>query len=302
MNTYFDIWQILLSLLQFGSVSFFIWALFRQPYQPEPPINRRIALALGIQRRQTVFDIPFLRPFLSLALMSARRFPFFRQRIRQDLEASGNPSSYSVDEYTALCLSGAVVLTALCMLLVGRVGSWYTIVLLISPLFGFIIPLWSLKEAALSRTNAIGKQLPYTLDLIAILMEAGATFTEAVNTVIRDNPSDDLNQEFRMVLAEIEFGSPRGTALASLAERVPLESLRGVIGAVNQAEQLGTPLSGILKNQAVMLRNMRTVKAEDAAAKASLRILIPSMLIMLAVVIVVFAPLVIQWILQGGIM
>lgn len=83
---------------------------------------------------------------------------------------------------------------------------------------------------------------------------------------------------------------------------MPLESLRGVIGAVNQAEQLGTPLSGILKNQAVMLRNMRTVKAEDAAAKASLRILIPSMLIMLAVVIVVFAPLVIQWILNGGIM
>lgn len=215
MNQYFDIWQILLSLLQFGAVAFFIWAFFRQPYQPEPPINRRIALALGIQRRQTVFDIPFLRPFLGLALMSARRFPFFRHRIRQDLEASGNPSSYSVDEYTALCLTGAVLLTVLCLLLVGRIGSWYAALLVIAPLFGFVVPLWSLREAALSRTNAIGKQLPYTLDLIAILMEAGATFTEAVNTVIRDDPSDDLNQELRMVLAEIEFGSPRGLALAT---------------------------------------------------------------------------------------
>ncbi len=295
MIDYLDIWQIPLAVLQFAAVFLLVWALFRRPYQPEPPVNRRIALALGIERRQTVFDIPALRPLLGLALMTARRWPFFRARIRKDLEASGNPSSYSVEEYTALCLSGAVVFTALCMLLIGQVGSWYLIVMVIAPIAGFAVPVFSLHESAHQRTGAIAKQLPYTLDLIAIMMEAGATFTEAVRTLIRDDPADDLNQELQLVLGEIEFGASRGVALSNLADRIPLESLRGVIGAVNQAEQLGTPLSSILKNQAIMLRNQRTIKAEDAAAKASLRILIPSMLIMIAVVLVVFSPIIIYW-------
>ncbi len=295
MQDYTLIMQVALSVLQFASVTFLVWALFRRPYKPEPPVNRRIALALGISRRNTVFDIPVLKPFLGLALMSARRWPLLRDRIRKDLEASGNTSGYSVEEYTALCLCSAFLLTTICMFLVGLIGTWFVILLTLVPILGFSIPVWALNEDARKRSALIGKQLPYTLDLIAIMMEAGATFTEAAKTLIRDDPTDDMNQELQLVLAEIEFGTPRRIALSNMAERIPLESLRGVVGAVNQAEQLGTPLSGILKNQAITLRNARTVAAEDAAAKASLRVLIPSMLILLAVILVVFSPLIMYW-------
>jgi hypothetical protein len=43
-----------------------------------------------------------------------------------------------------------------------------------------------------------------------------------------------------------------------------------------------------------MLRMYRSVRAEKLSASASLRILVPSMLILLAVVIIVFAPLIIR--------
>ena len=86
----------------------------------------------------------------------------------------------------------------------------------------------------------------------------------------------------------------------NLGVRIPLDSLRSVIGAVNQAEKLGTPLSSILKVQAEMLRMHRSVRAEKLSASASLKILIPSMLILLAVVLVIGAPMIIRFIVQGS--
>jgi tight adherence protein C len=103
------------------------------------------------------------------------------------------------------------------------------------------------------------------------------------------------------VQAEIDFGSTRARALASMAERIPLDSLRSVVGAINQAEALGTPLSTILKNQSGMIRMIRSVRAEEASASASMRILIPSMIILLAVVLVVFAPMILRW-MEGRLM
>ena len=190
-----------------------------------------------------------------------------------------------------------------CGLLLG-VAVKSSMLLLILPglmVLGFFGPLWALHGESRRRTIRIAKQLPYSLDLIALTMASGSSFTEACQALIRDNPTDDLNQELAVALSEIEFGTTRMQALVNIAERVPLESLRSVIGAVNQAESLGSPLSEILKQQSEMLRSQRSVRAEKLSSSASLRILVPSMLILIAVVIVVFAPLVITYIQRGSI-
>lgn len=287
----FDIIDISIAVLVCAAVTLLIYAVFGVRLQPEAPVNRRIAMALGIDRRETIFDIPGLRQVLLLALLVAKRFPFARARIRRDLEASGNPNGYSVEEYLALCVAGAVLMLAVGFMLAPVSGMLALFMSLLLPLLGFYVPLMSLTTQAEARTRNIARTLPYTLDLIGLMMEAGATFTEAIKTLIHDDPNDDLNQELKLVQGEIEFGTTRAVALRNMAERVPLESLRGVVGAINQSEALGTPLSAIMKNQALMLRNLRSVAAEEAAAKASLRILVPSMLILLAVVLVIFSPL-----------
>jgi tight adherence protein C len=165
-----------------------------------------------------------------------------------------------------------------------------------APPLGFMIPLIVLREAAQTRVKVIARKLPYTMDLIALLMEAGATFTQAVRTLVTDEPNDELNRELKIVEAQIEFGTTRATALEALSRRIPLESLRSLVGAINQAEALGTGLSDILKNQSGMIRMRRSVAAEEASASAATRILLPSMLILIAVVMMVFAPLVIKWV------
>lgn len=298
-----DPFLIAISILQFVAVALLVWSVFRIHLQPEPPVNRRIALALGMGQRSTPFETPVLRQFMLACMVIARRFPMCRNRIRQDLEASGNPSGYSVEEYLTVCIACSVVMFGVAILAAGLFGPFAALVGIFLVLAGFYAPLWALGDAARRRTIAISKQVPYTLDLIGLMMEAGGTFTEAIDTLIRDEPDDHFNQELQLVRSEIEFGTNRSAALANLAARIPLESLRGVVGAINQSEALGTPLSTILKNQASMLRHVRSVRAEEMAAKASLKILVPSMLILFGVMLVIFSPIILAlWKGEGGVM
>ncbi len=292
----FIVLQIAVSLTVFAGVFLMIYALFRYPVPAEPPVHRQFAAALG-RNRDTLFEQPVLAPVMTLARQTAARLNAagLRARVRQDLQASGNPAGYSVDEYLAICLVSAAALTVGMILVQFLFGSGELLFFVpVMAAMGFLAPLWTLRAAADRRVVAIAKQLPYTLDLIALTMASGSGFAESIETLIRDHPEDDLNQELRVVLSEIEFGTTRAAALDHLADRIPLESLRSVVAAVNQADRLGTPLSVILKLQADMLRQHRSVVAEKKSASASLRILLPSMLILLAVVAVVFAPMIIR--------
>lgn len=295
--------QIIVSLFFGISLFLLIWSLFRFPVPSEPPVHRRIAAALGADQKQMLFDQPLLAPVMTLALVAAGRlgFPVVRRWVRQDLDASGNPHGYSVEQYLAICLlSAGSVGVISCLIALAYGGHWIMIAVLLMLLLGFSIPIWALHDAAGKRVMQIAKKLPYTLDLIALAMTAGSTFTEAIEAIIRDEPQDDLNQELKIVQAEVAFGTTRSTALSNLAVRIPLESLRSIVAAVNQAEALGTPLSAILKAQSATLRNIRSVRAEKLSATASLRILIPTMLILIAAVIVIFGPVLIRWRISGN--
>ncbi|MGB1125312.1 MAG: type II secretion system F family protein [Phycisphaeraceae bacterium] len=290
------------SAFLFAGIFLPIFAIFRYPVPDEAPIHRQIAKAVGVDQ-ETIFENAAIAPILSLFVQLAKRVNLtgLRAGIRQNLQASGNPSGYTVDQVLALAMASAVVVggfSSMIALLIN--GGLLLLFLPTMSVVGFLIPLFVLSSSATRRARRIGKQLPYTLDLIALVMASGSSFTEAVETLIRDDPEDDLNQELAFSLSEMEYGTTRAQALMNLGVRIPLDSLRSVIGAVNQAEKLGTPLSSILKVQAEMLRMHRSVRAEKLSASASLKILVPSMLILLAVVLVIGAPMIIRFIVQGS--
>lgn len=290
------------SLFVFAGIFVPIYAIFRYPVPDEAPIHRQIAKAVGVDQ-ETVFENTLFAPVLSLFVQLAKRINLtgLRKSIRQNLQASGNPSGYTVDQVLALALASAVTIGGFSSLITMLInGGMLLLFLPTMSVVGFMIPLTVLSASANKRTRKIGKQLPYTLDLISLVMASGSSFTEAIETLIRDDPEDELNQELAFSLAEMEYGTTRAQSLMNLGTRIPLDSLRSVVGAVNQAEKLGTPLSSILKVQAEMLRMHRSVRAEKLSASASLKILIPSMLILLAVVLVIAAPLIIRFITQGS--
>ena len=133
-------------------------------------------------------------------------------------------------------------------------------------------------------------------------MGSGATFTEAVKTITRtadENEDDPLKVELRALLAEIDLGTTRREALMNISERVPLESIRGLVASVSQAEELGTPLEKVLHDQATLMRMQRSVRAENKAAIASVRMLVPCLLLVVAVMLAIFGPAIIRTMQEG---
>jgi len=292
-----DVLRVAVAAGLFGAVTTGVIALFGQKGKVELTPERRVALAAGAEDRHTVFESVLIGPIMWLLLIVARRVGLrgFKKRLGATLVAAGSPNYYTAEEYLAIALLWGCVLDLL--VLAGHVLIYRKLAYVL-PLGAFAAgvaaALYHLHGKAVKRVREISRRIPYTLDLIALAMGAGATFTEALQTVIREDREHPFNVELNTALAEMELGTTRQQALRNLADRVPLENLRSIIAAVIQAEALGTPLADVLKQQANLLRLQRSVRAEKLAAAASVRILLPGLLIMVSVVLAVFGPFIIQ--------
>ena len=290
---------VIINVLVFASVFLFVSALFRTPIETEDASAFRIEVD-NIDR-DTIFESAFMRPFLVPIYHVVRRLnmPGLKRHILKLLMALGNPNQYTSDEYLVICTVWGLIAAIALWLGVWAMLGYLSILALLGYLavgfaVGFFTAYLLLRERALARLRMIAKRLPYTLDLIAMAMDAGATFYEAANAVIRDDPEEPLNQEFGMVVREIDFGRSRQDALTHLGRRIDVDGLDSIVSAVLQAEQLGTPLAEVLKLQANLLRMRRSMKAERRAGEAAVKMLVPSMLILVAVVLVIFAPIIVR--------
>jgi tight adherence protein C len=81
--------------------------------------------------------------------------------------------------------------------------------------------------------------------------------------------------EFRQALAEIRMGRSRKDALRDVVARADAQPISNFIGAIVQAEQLGVPIAKVLQIQSQQLRVERRQRAEEAAAKAPVKMLFP---------------------------
>jgi tight adherence protein C len=292
---------VAINVLVFVAVFLAVTAVFRAPI--ETVDERAFGIDIDNLARKTVFEVPTLRPMLVpiFHLVRSLNFPGFKRHILKLLLALGNPHQYSPDEYLVLCFAWGVI---------GAVGFWLgawaflgqmtlmgmALFMVVGFVGGFFVCYLWLRERALHRLRDIARRLPYTLDLIAMAMDAGATFYEACSTVIRDEPDDPLNEELSILVREIDFGRSRQDALAHLGQRITVDGLDGIISAVLQAEALGTPLADVLKLQANLLRMRRSMRAERKAGEAAVKMLIPSMLILMCAVLIMFAPAIVRFV------
>jgi len=145
-----------------------------------------------------------------------------------------------------------------------------------------------------ARKTKILKDLPYTLDLITVSVEAGLSFDGAMARVI-SNISGELCDEFAKSLKEIRMGIERKTALNNLSERCEVRELSMLVTALNQADDLGVSLSRVLRIESANLRENRKQAAREKAMKAPVKILIPLVFFIFPTVfIIILGPAVIN--------
>lgn len=153
---------------------------------------------------------------------------------------------------------------------------------------------------ARARRDAVVGDLPDLLDLLAICVESGMAVDPALG-LGADRLGGALGQEVGRVLEDLRLGTPRRRAYESLGRRVGAPEVVDVVGALLQAEELGTPLSRTLAAQAAALRAGRRQWARDRAAAAAPKIQLVVALVMVpAVLLLVLGVMVIEFSRQVG--
>ena len=155
---------------------------------------------------------------------------------------------------------------------------------------GFIAPGMLVTMRTRARREELRAQLPDSLDLLAVSVEAGLGFDGAI-TKLTEHTEGALPEEFALTLNEMRIGESRHDALKKLAERAAAPEIAHFSRAIIQADQLGISLGRILKVQAVDQRNRRQAAAEEKAMKAPIKMLFPLVLFIFpAMFIVILGP------------
>ncbi|PIE64831.1 MAG: hypothetical protein CSA26_06500 [Desulfobacterales bacterium] len=218
---------------------------------------------------------------------------------RQKLINSGNRLNLVPAEFLAIKqLSG---FTGACfgVFLVFNVGAlWYTVVLFIG--ISFFLPDFSLRQTILNRKRQLFLELPFCMDLMALSMEAGLSFTLALEKVVENSAQGPLAQEFGKLLRDVRLGVPMVDALKGFRDRTDMYETRALVSAIIQADRLGTPLAEVLKTQSEVRRHDRFQKSEALAQEAPVKMLFPLLFFIFpAVFIMLLTPIFLKFMAEG---
>ena len=142
---------------------------------------------------------------------------------------------------------------------------------------GFILPRFVLNRLMASRQLRITWGLADALDLMVITMEAGLGLNAAMLKVCEEmkDVHPEISKEFELANLEIRVGRERSEALRNLADRSGVEDLNSLVGMLIQADRFGTSIARAVRVYSDSLRTKRRQRAEQAAQKASFKLLLP---------------------------
>jgi tight adherence protein C len=207
------------------------------------------------------------------------------ERTQKKLIMAGLYPRVTAVQLVGLCwfsAAGCVILMFLIILAMGTTpgGDFkYTdptniAYLLIGAFGGYMLPQFVLGRKVRIRQEQILVNLPYSIDILSISVEAGMGFDAAVGYTMR-KIKGPLAEEFSKTLNEIRLGKPRLEALDDLGNRTGVDDLKTFITAVVHASRLGGSITNTLRIQADSIRTRRRQRAQEQAMKAPIKIVFP---------------------------
>jgi tight adherence protein C len=146
-----------------------------------------------------------------------------------------------------------------------------------------------LKARAAKRIQSISRAMPDALDLMVVCLEAGLGLNATIARVGEERATlnDALGKEFDQVSLEMRGGRSREEALRALGARNGCDDLKALAALIIQSDRLGASMAQTLRSHADLLRTKRRQRAEEAARKLPIKMLIPLAVFILPALFVV---------------
>ena len=271
--------------------------------------KQRIALVIGEERQEKVVSTTvntkeslFQRLFDTRIKQFKRSFNRTNKRgkaekIERKLLQAGTPYSMTPFEFRILQLGLLIVLPIFMfiVLVIANVSIGKLLFMLLATIaLSMYLPHAFLKMKIKSRNHKAVVELSDFIDLLAVSMEAGLGFDQALSKVV-SKKHGVLADEFQRCLEELRLGKTRRESLAGVRERLQVDDIQMLIGNIIQAEQLGIGMVQILRIQSEEVRIRRKQRAEEKAMKAPIKMLFPLVIFIFpCIFIILLGPVLLQ--------
>jgi Flp pilus assembly protein TadB len=162
-------------------------------------------------------------------------------------------------------------------------------------LFGLglgVLPALRLRDAEQRRRQELRQSLPDAVDLLTACVQAGLGIDLALQRAGEQLAQGPLREEWLRTLDQLRTGAERRLAFQDWQERCESEDLGAVLRAILRSEQRGVPLSPVLQAASEQMRRLRSLRIQEQASKAPIKLLVPLMLFFMpAVFLILFGPI-----------
>lgn len=175
----------------------------------------------------------------------------------------------------------------------GIAGPKYLVVMAVAGTFGWILPGAFLSRRTRLRKKQVQKALADTLDMLVVCVEAGLGLNQAMARVAEEveHISPVMSEELEIMNLEIRAGTPREDALRHLGERTDVKDIKGLVSMLIQTDRFGTSIAQALRVHSDDLRVKRRQRAEEAAAKTTIKLVVPlAIFVFPAMFVVILGP------------
>ncbi len=264
-----DLWYALTLSAVFVAVLIFLWAcftLFIDPWRRRRKVSRRLSESSAdylrrVQILKSRFDekASFLLLVARTLLGKSRLARFERLLMQADVYQSPT----TILQVILLLISGGFLLGWI-LLRSALIGVVFALPLGLLP----FLYLWQRKK---QKTQAVERQMPDAMELLARSLRAGHTLPSAVE-LLGDELEHPLGTEMKVTYEEQRYGLPMQDALMNMIERVDSQDLRYFVTAVLIQQESGGNLAEVLENISHVIRSRLNMKAKIRALTAEGRL------------------------------
>ena len=200
--------------------------------------------------------------------------------LRLRMIQAGYPNAAAVPLYlgSRIALPALLVIgTSILMPMLGKGAPATLIMVIYFGAMGYVLPSVIVGRRIKKRHKEMQKALPDALDLLVVSVEAGLGLNQALVRVSEEiyRVSPVLSEQLALVNLEIRAGTPRVDALRNLADRTGLQDIASLVGMLIQTDRFGTSVAQALRVHSDTMRTKRRQRAEEAAAKTTIKLVFP---------------------------